>query len=286
MVRSADKEGFRNSDHIGAYMDVKGFQIHYYEKGQGDPLLLVHGRGQSMDCWCENVDELAKHFRVILVDMIGWGYSDKPGLEYSIRDYGEFLGAFLDALEIQRTHIGGFAEGGVHVLDFMIRYPERVEKAVLISPGGITRHYPLMDKLLAVQYIGEFCTLFINPSSMRKRLLSAFFDETHVTEEMVERACSPLRTREAKTVLLSSVRAWDESFIGENMSSLHHPILILWGEYDKWHPRKMADHYMDALTNGNLHLIRNCGHFAQEEKPKEFNSRVIGFIKEKQEKEK
>ena len=138
-VRSADMEGFRNSDQIGAYIDVKGFQIHYYEQGQGDPLLLVHGRGQSMDCWSQNVDELAKHFRVILVDMIGWGYSDKPSLEYSIRDYGEFLGAFLDALDIPRTHIGGFAEGGVHVLDFMIRYPERVEKAVLISPGG---HYP------------------------------------------------------------------------------------------------------------------------------------------------
>ncbi|MGI6707140.1 MAG: alpha/beta fold hydrolase [Clostridia bacterium] len=283
---SADKEGFRNSEHIGAYIDVKGFQIHYYEEGQGEPLILVHGRGQSMDCWHENVHELAEHFRVILVDMIGWGYSDKPGLEYSIRDYGEFLGAFLDALGIQKTHIGGFAEGGVYVLDFMIRHPERVEKAVLISPGGITRHYPLMDKLFAIQYIGELCTFFVNPSSMWKRLLSTFFDETYVTEDMVDRACRPFRSRETKNVLLSSVRAWDESFVGENISGLDHPILILWGEYDKWHPRKMADRYMDALSNGTFHLIRNCGHFVQEEKPKEFNNRVIGFIKEKPEKEK
>jgi len=262
----------------GLHIEVNSFKIHYYEEGQGQPLLLVHGLGQSIYTWRNNISDLAQSYRVIAVDMIGSGYSDKPELQYSIRDYAEFIRAFLDALGIEKAHMIGFGAGGMYILEMMALYPERVDKAVLVSPGGVSRGYPLLYRLMKVNLIGEICTFFVNKSSIRKQILEAFFDETNVTEEMVQETYLPLASKEAKNALLSSIRSWDDSFIFENIKDIHHPILLLWGENDKWHPTETGKNLQQLLISSQLVIVRNCGHLVHEEKYREFKREVDSFL--------
>lgn len=273
-----EQKNYENLSHMGTCIDVEGYKIHYYEEGEGQPLLLVHGIGQSIYTWRNNIQDLSTYFRVIAIDMIGCGQSDKPELEYSIRNNCEFLRAFLDAMEIETIHIVAFSSGAIQVLDFIQNYPERIEKVVLISPGGLTRYYPMLDKLLAIRYIGDFCSALLNPSWMRKRLLECFFDETNVTDKMVEKLYKPFMSRDCKGAMLSNLHSWNDSEVFAGLGTISHSILLVWGQNDQWHPSSMMSIYEEGLQNLKIQKIRNCGHLAHEEKYREFNLNLLEFI--------
>src|SRR5688572_3851361 len=117
-------------------MQAGGLRVRYADSGSGEPVLLVHGLGGSIESWSNNVDRLAKSMRVIAVDLPGFGLSDKPKMNYTIRFYREFVIQFLKQLQLGQVSIVGSSLGGQVAAEVAISRPSLVKKLVLTSPAG------------------------------------------------------------------------------------------------------------------------------------------------------
>jgi pimeloyl-ACP methyl ester carboxylesterase len=123
----------------GKIVAINGIDMHYEERGAGEPLLLLHGFGMcGPGDWGEIADELAKDNRVILVDLRGHGWSTNPSGQFTMRQSAEDIRALLDVLKIGRVRAMGISAGGMTLLHLATKYPDRVDSMVLI---GATSHF-------------------------------------------------------------------------------------------------------------------------------------------------
>lgn len=125
----------------GKYVDVNGIKLFYEVYGEGEPLLMIHGNGGSFTCFENQVTEFSKHFKVVLVDCRGRGNSSyQKGIELSFDLQVEDINLFLDKLNIKKTNILGWSDGGIIGLLLAIKQPEKVNKLVAsganIFPDG------------------------------------------------------------------------------------------------------------------------------------------------------
>jgi len=133
------------------FTDVNGYRIRYLEDGppDGKILILLHGIGASAERWSRVFPTLSRDYRVIAPDIIGFGYSDKPAVEYTMDFFIDFFRSFLDNLGISKASIIGSSLGGHVATEFAIRFPQMVEKLVLVSPAGMMRRSnPTLDRYI------------------------------------------------------------------------------------------------------------------------------------------
>ncbi len=278
MPQISQHRPFVYGEHTGEYIEIQGLRIHITVGGEGDPLLLVHGIGQSAYTWRRNFDALCEHFFVVAVDMIGYGYSDRPDLTYTIEENSEFLLALLNTLRIRKTHIVAMGSGACYALDFMVHYPDRVGRAVCIAPGGMTPHMPLLLRLMAGSF-SRAATFFLGEAAVEKLLASCMFDQTCLSEKDVVETYRTLHTRESKEVLSRSIRNFDEQDIVARLRMLPHEVLYVWGSEDRWRPvQPYSETYLSATPQSALYVMRNCGHLPHEEKPERFITAVTSFL--------
>ena len=117
-----------------------GHAIAYAEAGPADapPIVLLHGLASDADTWDRAVEPLAAHgLRVIAVDLLGHGFSDKPDSPYLLDVFAESLARFLDVLEIPSATLGGHSFGGAVAIHFGVDFPDRLDRLVLVSAGGL-----------------------------------------------------------------------------------------------------------------------------------------------------
>ncbi len=274
----ATQDVFINSDHIGEYIDMGSETLHYFQAGEGESLLLVHGEAQSLFTWHEVIYPLAEHYNVLAVDLFGHGYSSAPDIEYTIRQHSETLREFLIAKGIERTHIIAFSMGAIYALDFAQQNPDMVDKLVLISPGGITPQMPFYVRMYESALLSVFAGLFFSEKKVRELLMENFFDQTNVTDDIVTQYFLPLISKERRNVLTATFQSFDEEDVLSALRTTAASTLILWGADDKWHPTEMLTVFQMALKNCETATIRNCGHLLHEEKPDRFLDAVLPFL--------
>ena len=121
-------------------MDITHF---YIEKGQGDPLILLHGNGEDHTYFDHQIDVFAQHYHVYALDTRGHGQTPRGTRPFTIRQFADDLLAFMDARHIERAHLLGFSDGGNIAIIFAIRYPERVDRLILdganLDTAGVKR---------------------------------------------------------------------------------------------------------------------------------------------------
>ena len=127
------------TDPPGELVPVNGIEMHYQERGSGEPLLLLHGFGGCGNEWRPFADVLARQYRVISVDLRGHGWSTNPANAFTMRQSGEDIAALLDKLGIEKTKAMGISAGGMTLLHLATRHPEKIEAMVLI---GASTHFP------------------------------------------------------------------------------------------------------------------------------------------------
>ncbi len=170
------------------YYDAAGVRTRCLEAGSGPPLVLLHGTGGHAESWIRNVLPLAAHFHVYAIDMVGHGFSDKPDLAYTPRDYAAHVRAFLDAVGVARAHVTGESLGGWVALWLALEHPERIDRLILNTAAGL--------KLSAAQQIvpparAEMARLtraaIENPTyeTVRARLEWLVKDPAQITDELV-----------------------------------------------------------------------------------------------------
>jgi pimeloyl-ACP methyl ester carboxylesterase len=135
---------------------VDGTSIPYLLGGDGMPLLLIHGLGASFDWWQFNAPQLADNFSVYLVDLPGFGRLRNLGSASTMDEYADWVDRFLEAAELERVHVGGISMGAEIALRLAARYPERVDRLVLVTPAAILRgDLPLRHSLTTLRVLTE-----------------------------------------------------------------------------------------------------------------------------------
>ena len=271
---------FAYGEHTGDYLNIQGLKIHYIAAGDGDPVLFVHGIGQSAYTWRHNFPVLSKYFFTVAPDLIGYGYSDKPDIAYTVEENSEFLLAFINAMRIKQTHIIGMGAGAVYALDFLIHYPDRVGKIVCISPGSITRDFPLKIQMMRSPFFSNLVKHTFGENTIRRLIKDCLFDQTSLKEADFEQYFAPLDNKEAKEAIRRSILNFEDEEVLSKLRLITNSTMFVWGSEDRWHPIEFSNEY-NAPVNGSVLLnIRNCGHLVHEEKPEKFNEEVIKFLLE------
>jgi len=122
------------------FIQVDGNKIRYLESGDSKNILvLVHGLGASAERWNNVIPNFVKHYHVIVPDLIGFGYSDKPIVDYTPDFFSTFLGKFFDALGIKRPNVIGSSLGGQIAAEYASAHPNNIEKLILVSPSGVMK---------------------------------------------------------------------------------------------------------------------------------------------------
>lgn len=262
------KKKFLNSEHMGSYVNVGDWKIHYYEEGEGPPLLLVHALGQSLYTWHKMIHKLAENHRVIAVDIPGCGYSSKlQDFAYEVDGVAELLVRFMDTIALKETDALGFSSGAIYLLRAAQLHPRRFARLALISPGGLTPDMPFFVRALVNPALSWLYRIMISPDSIRKLLSECFFDRTQITDEMVRENYTPLEETEARKALCALLQALDEGETMQGLRDVNKEVLLLWASEDTWHDELMAQTFEASLPYNKLVTIRNCGHILHEEKP-------------------
>ncbi len=259
-------------------VDVGGVATHYLLAGPaGAPrVVFVHGLGGSYETWSLNLPAFAEKFRICALDLAGAGSSDKPDMDYSVPAMAEFLERFLDALgeDWQRVSIVGHSLGGAIALAFASRYPERVERLVLVDSAG-----------LGAEIDGGVLDLIRAEPSMegiRTELSHFFAHQGLVQQALVEQLYQQRLQPGAREALLATTEAafggnHQHIDLRETLAALHDKALVVWGSEDSVIPVAHAKE-ASRTPGSRVDVFEACGHCPHIERAEAFNQLATTFL--------
>ena len=278
--RNATTEAKRLSDNIHVIeTKYETARMHYLESGKGEPMILIHTAGQSLYTFRSLFYKLAMSYRVIALDLVGHGYSDRPDFfDYELKDHAESIARFMDAMGIESAHLLGFSMGAGYALQFAKMHPDRVGRVVAISPGGITGSMPLSVRMIESGLFGPIASRLYRLRSVEKMLHDCVFDHTVIGAHDVKEYFRPASDPAGRYAIRRTVVGFDEDELAASLREIECPVLIIWGDDDKWHPVDASNLYRSALHSSALTIVRNAGHLVHEEKPDRIYELVRSFI--------
>jgi 4,5:9,10-diseco-3-hydroxy-5,9,17-trioxoandrosta-1(10),2-diene-4-oate hydrolase len=258
-----------------------GREVHYHDSGEGPAVVFVHGSGPGGSGWSNfqgNYEVLAKAgFRCLVPDLLGYGYSSKPEdaqytLDYLVRGVVDFI----DALGLDRFTLIGNSLGGAICIRMAIEHPARVERMVLMAPGGMEAR----EVYMGMKGIRSMLRAIFDPGgltleSMRKVFSKQLHDPSIISESLLEQ-----RMRIAQSqpqAVFATSRVPNQS---DELGSIQCPVLGLWGNEDQFCPVSGATTLAEKIPDVRVMRFSNCGHWVMVEHEAVFNRMVRDFLQE------
>jgi len=268
-------------------VQTNGHTIFYTVKGEGRPLLLIHGYGAGMWVWEKQIEVLSQLYRVYAVDVIGHGFSDRPKIPYIPEVYTCFLRDFMDGVGIEKATLIGNSMGGGIAWATAILFPERVDGLILIDcvPPDVLAQVKnkSLRTLIAIRDIPFLPYLVISTrskSSMRWVLKDCVSDVKLITPEVVKRQYELSRIKGTTWVLYSTLKHAEEALkLRDQFSLIRQPALFIWGEKDIIFPPDVGETLHRAITGSKFQLIEKSGHIPMWESPDIVNQAILDFLK-------
>jgi len=256
------------------FTTIDGNKIRYLESGNSEKyIVLIHGLGASAERWEHVIPHLEKNYRLIVPDLIGFGHSDKPLVDYTPDFFSEFISKFFKKINISKTHLIGSSLGGQISVEFASKNNDVIDKLVLISPSGAMKHStPALDAyVMAALYptaIGAK-NAFEKMAGEGKRI------DPVVVERFVERMQLPNAKMSFMSTLLGLKNA---EVITTKLTKITSPSLIIWGENDKDVPLRIAREMHTLIKQSELKIIEKARHNAFLDQPNLFFGYVTKYI--------
>lgn len=284
--RSVDELKAIHAPPPSAFISIDGMDVHYRDEGnKADalPLVLIHGTSSSLHTFNDWTTILKSEKRVVRMDLPGFGLTGPfPDGNYTIDNYVLFIEHFLLSMGIKKCILGGNSLGGQIAWRFTAKYPEMVDKLILIDAAGYpleSKSVPIAFKVARIPVLNKTLT-YITPRFMvRSSVESVYADKSKVTEALVDRYFE-LTLREGNRQALADRMTTDEETNAIHLiKKIQQPTFILWGEQDLLIPIKSAYRFHDDLPNDTLVILKNMGHVPMEESPQESLSALLPFLK-------
>ena len=271
-------------------IELHGRRVIYRVAGSGPPIVLIHGMLNSSSHWRSVALNLAGDFTVIAPDLIGHGDSAAPRGDYSLGAHAASIRDLLAAIGIDRATIVGHSLGGGVAMQFFYQFPQRVERLVLISSGGLGREVTPTLRSAALPGISPLLTLTIRPrllaalagagARMRERGIGA-----GIYLQAAARALRPLENADARQAFLHTLRAVIDVH-GQRVSATDRlyllealPTMIAWGERDHTIPLAHGRSAHEAIPNSRLRTLPGAAHFPHLEDPDGLSGLLREFMR-------
>lgn len=269
-------------------IQVRGATLAYLDVGQGPPLILLHGLGGSMWQWEYQQLPLSATYRVLTLDQVGSGLSDKPAIEYTPADMVEFVKGFMDALGLDRASFVGQSMGAGVAIGMALTYPERVDRLILISgfPDHVRENLssgPMKEALdtWAPVWLAQLANWLAGQGPTRRVLEEVVHDHTLLTPDVIERS---YRNRKRPGILpplfglMRSLPLWEAGF-AKRLGDIRQPTLILWGSEDRVFPARVGQGLHTKIPGSRFELIPKTSHLPQWESPDLVNEHILAFAR-------
>jgi haloalkane dehalogenase len=270
----------------GNYVTVEGIKLHYLDVGSGQPVLLLHGWPTSSFLWRNIIGEIAQKNRAIALDLPGFGLSDKPlDASYSFRFYSKILDAFLNALNIEDIGLVVHDLGGPIGLYWACNNQTRIRKLALLNTIVYPEASWAVIAFVAACRIPLISSLLVSPWGLKMAMQIGISDSSKLTKEVVQGVQAPFQSKDARLALLKAgyglnPKGFHE--IAQKLPSLKVPVQIIYGESDYILPdvAQTMQRVQKDLPQAKIKVFKNCGHFLQEEHPKEIGLLLADFFGE------
>lgn len=259
-----------------------GMKICYIDKGMGTPLVFVHGMGGDLSNFTYNYKHFKRDFRVIGLDLPGYGKSGRQKTDYTIEYYAGVLEEFLAKLSVDKCILIGNSLGGHISAVYALKDQSRVEKLILVDSAGLTKLSPVLETM--VKFTLNTTVLKMSPMTLVNQGLKNNFHDTDLKEckewldnianisandEEYENYCHSIKC---------SVKTMLQSRIDHEIGKLDIPVLLVWGKYDCMVPLNYAYQFKSKVKNSKLVIIDDAGHMPMLEKYSAFNKIMEEFI--------
>jgi pimeloyl-ACP methyl ester carboxylesterase len=269
------------------YVVVHGYRRAFRISGSGPALLMLHGLACDSSTWLGVIPALSEHYTVIAPDLLGHGESDKPDADYSLGGYANGMRDLLTVLGIDKVTVVGHSFGGGVAMQFAYQFPDRTERVVLVSTGGLGKEVTPLIRFLTVPGSGVAVGLATarpwrplvsgGLRSLSRLPISATRDLDEVAR--IYEALADRAQRTAVQRVTSHVLNWrgqfvtmtDRSYLARLM-----PVLVIWGRDDMVIPSSHAD--LAPTQVSDVHVLEDSGHFPHKDHPEEFARLVVAFI--------
>lgn len=266
----------------GRYVDVgAGHRIHLHEAGRGPAVVFLHGSGPGASGWSNfrlNYPFLAERGRRVLVpDTLGFGRSSKPDdVDYAFELLVEKTLAFLDATGVERCALVGNSHGGALAIGVALARPERVEKLVLMAPGGLEpRERYLEMRGIRAMMKAVMTEGGMTRESMTKVLGLQLFDASRLADEIVQERLEIALEQPRRVLTTLSV-----PHLAPRLGEIACPVLGFWGTADQFCPPSGALTLAGGCRRARVILLGECGHWVMVEHPDFFNRTTLAFLEE------
>jgi pimeloyl-ACP methyl ester carboxylesterase len=247
-------------------MNASHRTFRWLERGEGEPVVLLHGLMGEMDHWESTLQTLEPTCRGLapLLPIL-----DPDQAEASIEGLTDYVGGFLEALDLPPAVVGGNSLGGHLALELALRYPARASGLILTGSSGLfergfTRGVPHVPT-------AEF---------VREKMEEIFYDATLVTPSWVESVRRILTTRASALRVLRVARSAKRASLESRLGEIRVPTLLVWGKDDRITPPEVAERFRALLPDAELVYVANCGHAPMLEQPRIFNGLVEDWLRE------
>lgn len=256
------------------FLQIDGHKIRYLESGSSkNTLVLIHGLGASAERWGKVVPLFSDSFHVVVPDLIGFGYSDKPTIDYTPDLFSEFLEKFFIATGIERPNIVGSSLGGQISVEYASIHSQEIEKLVLVSPAGMMKQStPALDAYI-------MAALYPNELSAKNAFELMEGSGKSVDDNTVNGFIERMQLPNAKLAFMSTVLGLKNSkSLAPKLESISIPTLIIWGANDPVIPINYADDFVSAIQDCRFYRMDGCGHTPYVEDPHTFAAKVLEFL--------
>ncbi|QSR36198.1 alpha/beta hydrolase [Marinobacterium iners] len=269
----------KSIDYSEKYLNADGIETRYLEAGEGSPVILIHGGGagaESEGNWKGVIPILAENFKVYAVDMIGFGKTAKPKIEYSQQIRTKHLVSFIKALGLEgKVSLVGNSMGGATALGVCVERPELVKNLVLMGSAGLV--VELHEDLKPI------VNYDFTETGMYKLVEALTNDDFQIDPKMVKKRVEyalDAETREAYASTMTWIKQQGGLFYpDEYIEKVKVPTLVVQGKEDKVVPITTAYKFLDLIEDSWGYIIPNCGHWAMIEHPTDFANATELFLK-------
>lgn len=269
---------------------IPGVSIAHTDMGDGDPVVFIHGLGSYIPAWNRNLAVLSRHFRCIAVDLPGYGKSSKPLHSGTMDYYALVIMKLLNNLGIEKFSVCGHSMGGVVALKIALEHAERLNKMILVAPGG-AETYSEDEKFLVRSYLNADRIMSNDDEQIANNVKVNFHNFPEEAQFMIDDRIAMRNFdwfADHAEIVARSANGVLNSDVPYRLNEIPIPTLGLFGENDKMIPNRFVHPWLtvgdvihtfeSSILDFQTVLLGECGHFIQFEKPDEFNSVATQFL--------
>jgi 2-hydroxy-6-oxonona-2,4-dienedioate hydrolase len=272
-----------NVEHSLRFVQAGGWRTRVMEVGgDGFPLLLMHGTGGHLEAYAHNVGALASQHRVIAFDFAGHGYTTHATQDLESDDYVEQIRNLMDALGLERAHLGGESLGGWMAVKFAAAYPERVGRLMLNTPGGTMARAEVMER---IRSLSQGAADDPSDERIRTRLEWLMADPATVTDELVSIRQAiysrPGFSESMKHILcLQNPTVRRRNLItDEELAAVPNGAMVIWTSNDPSGPASAGMEMAERIRDGRFEYVADAGHWPQWEQRQRFNDVTLEYLR-------